>query len=210
MATSLFFGLGNPGEAYRDTYHNAGAIAAEIFAGTDATFTHPGREPFNYVKAGRWIIARPERVFMNESGDAVRAALRYFKLSPRRLIVAHDETDLPLGTCRVGTGSGSAGHRGVASVIETLGTKAFCRLRIGVRPVAAQRAKAGDFVLKKMTNAHRALVEDAMGAILVALKENENPWPAGLMPSKGTFTSVKRPDARKSSARPRMSASERA
>lgn len=154
---ALLIGLGNSGASYRRTYHNAGAafleyLADELHASPRKT---PARAPFTYAKTGTRILVWP-RTFMNESGRAVASALAYFKKTPQDVLVCHDDTDLALGTYAYATGRGHAGHRGVASLIETLGTNAFARLRIGMRPSASpalpRRLKAGSFVLQSMTN----------------------------------------------------------
>ena len=144
---SLVVGLGNPGKEYERTYHNAGRLALAALA--PETGWH-ARDKFRYVKETGRTFAAPE-TFMNESGEAVAAALKYFKVKPVDLLVIHDDCDLPLGQWKLQFGRGSAGHRGIASIIAHLKTDEFWRLRIGIRDAAEKkRRKAGDFVLNRI------------------------------------------------------------
>lgn len=150
----LIVGLGNPGPEYETTYHNVGVMALEhLAAAGDATrlFRRHG-DSFAYAKRGECIFVRP-LVFMNESGIAVRDAVRAFGANPDEIAVIHDESDLPLGEYKYVFGGGSAGHKGVQSVIDHLHTPDFWRARIGVRdPQELNRTKAGDFVLGHVTH----------------------------------------------------------
>lgn len=177
----LVMGLGNPGAAHERSYHNAGAIVLRALArsaGAEARraggsplvkWEEPKEKHFSFCRLGRRIIIIPT-TFMNESGTAARKALRYFRAAPAALLVIHDDSDLPFGTCRLARGRGAAGHRGVTSIIDALGTKDFLRLRIGVRPPEERfRRKAGDFILSPMsagkTRALRALGTELRNAL---------------------------------------------
>ena len=118
---SLIVGLGNPGKDYERTYHNAGRLTLAVLAPEDGWHT---RDKFRYVKDSGRTFVMP-KTFMNESGEAVAAALKYFKLKPADLLVIHDDSDLPLGEWKFQFGRGSAGHRGIASIINHL--RSFCR-----------------------------------------------------------------------------------
>jgi PTH1 family peptidyl-tRNA hydrolase len=99
--------------------------------------------------------------FMNLSGQSVRAALSFFKLETSDLLVVHDELDLPFGDCRLKRGGGDAGHNGVGSIIEQLGTDNFVRLRFGIgRPPADFVGSTADFVLEGFSLADRSRVEE--------------------------------------------------
>ncbi len=164
----LVVGLGNPGAAFTQTYHNAGALAVQALAG-EASWRK--KDSFRYAKSGRVTFVLPE-VFMNESGVAVAAALKYFKMRPADLLVVHDDSDLPVGEAKIQSGRGAAGHKGVASVIARLKTNEFPRARIGIRPVAEERRrKAGEFVLKKISSADRIKLEDSFKTVAAALFE---------------------------------------
>ena len=147
----LVVGLGNPGRRYARTYHNAGRLAVRTFSDASAIGFAPGPHFLN-----------PE-AFMNESGPAVKRALR---TKPKTLLVVHDDTDLPLGSYRLAFGRGAAGHHGVESVIRALGTKEFWRLRIGIRPPSLKNAKADAFVLRPMSKTAEAAVRNAAESFL--------------------------------------------
>jgi PTH1 family peptidyl-tRNA hydrolase len=139
----LFLGLGNPGPTYAGTRHNFGFMMADALLETcrrngDVTPLSGGRKRFEAWQcrlplASRplWIVAKP-RTFMNRSGEAAAALLQYYRIPPSRLVVAHDELDLPLGAMRFKAGGGAAGHNGIRSVAECLGSPEFYRLRLGI------------------------------------------------------------------------------
>jgi PTH1 family peptidyl-tRNA hydrolase len=111
-------GLGNPGEEYELTRHNTGRLALADFV--------KNREK----KKAKVIF--PE-TFMNDSGKALKPIIKLKKMA-ERLIVVHDDLDLPLGKFKISFGSGSAGHRGVESIIKNIKTKEFIRMRVGISP----------------------------------------------------------------------------
>jgi peptidyl-tRNA hydrolase, PTH1 family len=160
----MIIGLGNPGDEYANTYHNVGRMAVDAWAAIgDSTDTHPDfrrhGDHFEYYKsadnADGPIFVCP-LVFMNESGLAVRDAMKAFDVKPEEILVIHDESDLPVGEYKVALGGGSAGHKGVQSIIDHLHTNDFWRARVGVRDPKEhtgehERKKAGDFVLRAIT-----------------------------------------------------------
>jgi PTH1 family peptidyl-tRNA hydrolase len=147
----LIIGLGNPGNRYNNTYHNIGSRAMAIMAGNE-DFTRPFSvfkgKPFEYIKRGPTIFIKP-LTFMNESGKAVAAALKYFGAAPENILVIHDDSDINAGSYKLSQSGGSAGHNGIKSIIEYLKTENFGRLKIGVRGTHVE--KAGDFVLQKIS-----------------------------------------------------------
>ncbi|MBI5810486.1 MAG: aminoacyl-tRNA hydrolase, partial [Deltaproteobacteria bacterium] len=131
------------------------------------------------VVAGREAILIKSRTYMNLSGDAVKEALDSNSLPSESIIVAHDDCDLPLGRIRIRKGGGSGGHRGVASVIERLGTNAFPRVRLGIgRPAEGElhgyvlspfdpdEEGALDDMLKRATAAVEAIIKDGVGCAM--------------------------------------------
>lgn len=145
---TLVAGLGNPGKRYERTRHNFGwlvadalvrALAAEPFrSATD-------REPSDQWRSDDTLLIKPT-TFMNASGPEVRRVLEYYNVPASRLLVLTDELDLPFGAVQLREGGGSAGHQGIASVVEALGTDGFARLRLGIgRPPAGMDPV--DFVL---------------------------------------------------------------
>ncbi len=145
MAFKLIIGLGNPGTEYENTYHNIGGRFID-YLGSGILFKR--QKSFQFSRKGDLILAKP-LIFMNESGEAARDALRRFKLRPSQMLIVHDDNDIPLGELRLAFGRGSAGHKGAESVIKELGNKEFWRARIGIKKNAIK--KAGDIVLKKIT-----------------------------------------------------------
>ncbi len=130
-----------------------------------------------FLKTGRVILIKP-LVFMNESGEAVRDALKYFKTTAEKILVAHDDADLKLGEFKLTTGQSHAGHKGIASIITALKTKDFQRIRIGIRQgtnakkeevglPAVNRMKAGEFVLRSITAANKKTLSATFKEIIL-------------------------------------------
>ena len=146
----LVAGLGNPGREYEQTRHNVGRmICAEVARRHGAT----GRSKFSgtlvefRLDGARVALLSPE-TYMNESGRSVGAAVRFFKLPPEQLLVVHDEVDLELGRLQARMGGGLAGHNGLRSVAQHMGTPEFMRLRVGVgRPERGDPRPVADWVL---------------------------------------------------------------
>jgi peptidyl-tRNA hydrolase, PTH1 family len=151
---NLIIGLGNPGEKYENTRHNIGSRIIEEL------------EPLALTKL---ILAKPT-TFMNESGKAVKSLARRYKVKADDLIVIHDDIDLPLGKIKISQGSGSAGHKGVGSIIENLGTKDFIRIRIGILPDSGKPENVEDFVLKKFSKEEEKILEEVIEKTTEAIK----------------------------------------
>jgi len=146
----LVAGLGNPGKEYRETRHNVGfMVADEVARRRGAAF----RSKFSGAVAdlhldGRRVVLLEPLTYMNESGRSVAAAARFYKLSPEALLVVHDEVDLEVGRLQARRGGGLAGHNGLRSIAQHLGSAEFARLRIGVgRPERGDRRPVADYVL---------------------------------------------------------------
>jgi PTH1 family peptidyl-tRNA hydrolase len=147
----VILGLGNPGENYRRTRHNAGFWAVEELA-RESDVNLRKRRGYDFGEAKLYTedvyLARP-LTFMNLSGKAVRKIRRKMKIDPRSFLVIHDDIDLKPGNIRIRKGGSSAGHLGVQSVIESLGTPDFPRIRVGVgRP--PQGMDPAKYVLTEM------------------------------------------------------------
>ena len=172
----LVVGLGNPGARYRDTRHNLGRRAVELIAdelGGSWRSRWNGRVSELRDGDERLALLVPE-TFMNESGRSVAPALRFYKLPPERLVVVHDELDLELGDVRAKEGGGLAGHNGLRSLAEALGTQDFLRVRIGIgRPERGDRRPVADWVLQPFppgTDVDR-LVRDGADCTLSVLRD---------------------------------------
>ena len=146
----LVVGLGNPGREYARNRHNVGwLVADELVRRLGGSWRSKFSGSLAEVRHGdqRIAVLKPE-TFMNDSGRAVSAAMRFFKLSPDQVLVVHDEADLDLGRLQVRRGGGLAGHNGLRSVAADLGTPEFLRLRVGVgRPERGDRRPLADFLL---------------------------------------------------------------
>ena len=148
MEIKLLIGLGNPGKEFEDTYHNVGQLFVDELAGQDAKFKK--EKYFEYIKAEKPVLIKT-LTFMNQSGGAVAAAKKYFTVKPDQILIVHDDSDISLGNFKLSFARSSAGHQGVESIIKSLRTNRFYRLRVGVRPSREiRRTKANDLVLKKI------------------------------------------------------------
>jgi peptidyl-tRNA hydrolase, PTH1 family len=147
----LVVGLGNPGPRYCDTRHNLGRKAVERVAEQlGGSWRSRWSGLSSEVRDGdkRLVLLVPE-TFMNDSGRSVAPALRFTKLPAERLVVVHDELDLELGDVRAKRGGGLAGHNGLRSLADALGTQDFLRVRIGIgRPERGDQRPVADWVLQ--------------------------------------------------------------
>ncbi len=147
-------GLGNPGPNYADTRHNAGLWFVQALCdkhGIQLNLNTRLRAYCGKIKLGNQAVhLLVPNVFMNHSGQVVRAFLQYYKMRPENCLIIHDELDLPNGTIRAKQGGGHGGHNGLRDIIQQLGGQSnFYRLRIGIgRPTHPHHAVA-DFVLSK-------------------------------------------------------------
>lgn len=150
-------GLGNPGEQYAKTRHNAGAMVVEILAERVGT-RFKNHKSGCFVAEGRLagapvVVARPIS-YMNTSGQPVRQLVSFYKVPIERIIIVQDEIDIPFGEVRIKEGGGLAGHNGLKSISSHLGTKEFLRVRVGVgRP---RGGDAADHVLDRFSSSERA------------------------------------------------------
>jgi peptidyl-tRNA hydrolase, PTH1 family len=151
----LVAGLGNPGREYAQTRHNVGFMVADELArrtGGSWRGKFSGQLAEVRLDALRLALLKPQ-TYMNESGRPVGAALRFFKLEPERLLVVHDEVDLEPGRLQARFGGGLAGHNGLRSVAQHVGTPDFGRLRVGVgRPGRGDPRPVADFVLSPFSD----------------------------------------------------------
>ena len=153
----LIVGLGNPGPRYAGTRHNAGFLVADLLAERlGAKFkAHKGRCD---LVGGRLadtpvIVAKP-KTYMNLSGGPVVSIARFFKVPIERIVVVHDELDLPFGSLRLKRGGGDGGHNGLRSLTDALGSKEYVRVRFGIgRPPGRQ--DPADFVLREFGSVER-------------------------------------------------------
>jgi PTH1 family peptidyl-tRNA hydrolase len=158
----LVLGLGNPGRKYERTRHNFGVrILHSLAKGLQVELKQKRcRSQLGRSRIGKKsvIFARP-LTFMNNSGEAVAALVRYFKISLSDVIVLYDDIDLPLGKIRIRRKGTSGGHRGLESIIQELGSNEFPRLRIGIgRPPGGIDPR--DYVLRNFTRSENVIVKE--------------------------------------------------
>jgi len=172
----LVAGLGNPGREYARNRHNVGWLVVDELARR-----HDGswKAKFNgqlaevRIEGHKVALLKPE-TYMNDSGRAVQAAMQYFKLEPDTVLVVHDEGDLELGRLQARIGGGLAGHNGLRSVAQHLGTPEFLRLRVGVgRPGRGDPRKLADYLLSDFEPADDADALVAAAADAVELLDAE-------------------------------------
>jgi peptidyl-tRNA hydrolase, PTH1 family len=153
----LIVGLGNPGPRYAATRHNIGFAVVDLLAlRLRASFkAHRSRcEIVETRLEGTPVVLAKPLSYMNESGGPVNAAARFFKVPVERIIVAHDELDLPFGTLRLKRGGGEGGHNGLRSTSSALGSKEYARVRFGIgRPPGRQ--DPADYVLREFSSTER-------------------------------------------------------
>lgn len=146
----LVVGLGNPGREYENTRHNVGWMVADELArrhGASFRGKFSGQLAQGRIDGVPVALLKPE-TFMNLSGRSVSAAARFFKVPPAQILVLHDEGDFDLGRLQARAGGGLAGHNGLRSIAQHLGTQEFLRLRIGVgRPERGDPRPLADYVL---------------------------------------------------------------
>jgi peptidyl-tRNA hydrolase, PTH1 family len=131
----LVVGLGNPGPGYARDRHNVGARALGVLA--ERLRADPPKEKFSGLLRrgevdGETVLLLEPTTFMNRSGASVQPAAAFYKVDPSRILVIHDELDLPFGEVRLKSGGGHAGHNGLRSIVERLGTPDFARVRVGI------------------------------------------------------------------------------
>ncbi|MDO5536716.1 MAG: aminoacyl-tRNA hydrolase [Desulfovibrionaceae bacterium] len=171
-------GLGNPGPKYAGTRHNAGFMLVDRLldiAHLDGEVSEQNGRRFNCELyrvslkqlGGTWLFVKP-LTFMNLSGEAVQPVLAWHKLAAKDLVVVHDELDLPPGSLRFKFGGGNAGHNGLKSITQQLGTPDFYRLRIGIGH-PKDRGEVTGWVLNRMPEPQASMCADAIEACVDVL-----------------------------------------
>lgn len=184
----LIIGLGNPGDQYKDTRHNIGFMVVDKLARELGRETLKWEEDKKHeatiAKVGEILLVKPS-TYMNRSGHALKGLLEYYKASAEDVWVIHDDLDLPIGKIRIRVGGGSAGHKGVGSIIEQLNTDTFTRFRLGIGRGKEDIKKGSDqnlsrrsvihFVLSRFTQSEagslKHLVKHGVDAVRIALTD---------------------------------------
>ena len=162
----IVIALGNPGLEYANTYHNAGTLFIRFLRESSLRQAQHKLSPKIVESLG---------TFMNTSGPAVQKFLKKDGIKPNHMLLVHDDVDIPVGEFKFSFGSGAAGHHGVESVIDSLGTKDFWRLRIGIAKTIAKpdgeviKKKAMEYVLKPIATKDAKLMQGAFETVLEQL-----------------------------------------
>ena len=168
----LLVGLGNPGNEYEDTRHNAGfwwidAVARELKVSLVPERNYHGLVARTTVKGQTVWLLEPQ-TFMNLSGKSVAALARFFKIQPQEILVAHDELDISPGEAKLKLGGSHAGHNGLRDIHAQLGTADYWRLRLGVGH-PGDKAEVVNWVLKKPMLEHRKAIDESIHRSVQAL-----------------------------------------
>lgn len=170
----LIVGLGNPGKKYNHTRHNIGFTVVDILAEKEK-WGKSKKTKCEYIKkqiSTKNVELIKPMTFMNDSGMAVRYTQKKHNIPVEKIIVIHDDIDLPVGTIRISKNSSSAGHKGVQSIIRELGTKNFVRFRVGIRSKTNNflpKMPTEKFVLKRFSLQEKKLIKKAIDQSVQAI-----------------------------------------
>jgi PTH1 family peptidyl-tRNA hydrolase len=175
----LVVGIGNPGKRYDTTRHNVGQAALDnIYKLLKKDYALNSWQLKTKLKSStvqgklpgiRIILAKP-KTYMNQSGQALLELSRYYKIPSEKIIILHDEIDLPLGKFKINFDRGSAGHKGITSIIKLLKTKRFTRIRIGIQPKNTKNKIVEKFVLGKFTKPEKEILKEILPEVTLALQ----------------------------------------
>jgi len=168
---TCIIGLGNPGDKYKGSRHNAGFDLLDIFVKSNSLkdFTFSKNINAEISENQNIIIVKPHS-FMNLSGIVVKKTIKKFGIKPENIIVIHDDIDIEIGKIKISKNRGSAGHKGIDSIIKEIGSKNFTRIRIGILP-NKKPTKVDDFVLKSFNLEEKELLNNAYLKILKELNK---------------------------------------
>lgn len=168
----LIVGLGNPDKQYKLSRHNIGFMVIDEIAEQLGAKVNKKRFKSLYIETVlqdiKLILLKPQ-TYMNNSGFAISEAIKYFKISSNRVIVVHDEIDFPIGTVKIKARGGSAGHKGIESIIKCLTQGNFIRVRVGIgRPI--DKSKVINHVLTIFKKQEQNIIEDSVNKAAKAVK----------------------------------------
>ena len=160
MAT-IIIGLGNPGAKFEKTRHNVGFMAIDQFAKENNFPDFKLQKKFNAEISEKddALLVKPQ-TFMNNSGSAIQKIAKSYKLKAKSFVVIHDDIDLPVGKIKIVKERGSAGHKGVESIIQNIGNENLIRIRIGISPEKDVEAK--EIVLEKFSPEEQKTINEAI------------------------------------------------
>lgn len=174
----LLVGLGNPEDKYAKTRHNLGSeVLDELVKKLNLVdWSLESKFKSEVIKTPELILVKPQ-TYMNNSGQAVKSLISYYKIEPEDVVIIHDELDLPLGKIKVRIGGAAAGHHGVESIINTLGTDQFIRIRLGIGNLKTQSSEhkhahidTNKFVLEPFLHSEKSQVKHMLKQALKALE----------------------------------------
>ncbi|MFA5392455.1 MAG: aminoacyl-tRNA hydrolase [Candidatus Paceibacterota bacterium] len=173
----LILGLGNPGPLYKNTRHNIGQDFVSWLKEQYQTSTWQ-IEKKNFAQISTFedqnkkILFALPLVFMNETGKTIQQLQKYYQISLKNIIIVHDDNDIYVGNFKFSFDRGSAGHKGIESIIKNLHSKKFFRLRIGIQPQGEQRKKAENLVLKKFSPEERKIITENFVLMKKTIEDN--------------------------------------
>ncbi|MDP8290173.1 MAG: aminoacyl-tRNA hydrolase [Candidatus Susulua stagnicola] len=157
----IIFGLGNPGQQYKDNRHNVGyKVLDSLVSSQNLEFKRSFRTSSYIAKktdTENWVLFIKPRTFMNNSGLCVKKVVSKYKVKLSDIVIIYDDSDLPLGKIRFRTGGSCAGHRGMKSIISVLGSEGVNRLRIGIG--SSQNQELSDYVLSDFSRIEREILD---------------------------------------------------
>lgn len=165
MSIAVIAGLGNPGQKYRNTRHNIGFdVVARLAGQLGGTWRNEARfeaeTAIVQARAHKLLLVKPQ-TYMNDSGRALGALLRYYKFEPQSLLVVYDDLTLDLGRAKLSVNGSSGGHNGIADLLEKLGP-GFARYRIGIGAKPSKEMDLADYVLSQFKPAEREIISNRM------------------------------------------------
>jgi PTH1 family peptidyl-tRNA hydrolase len=180
----LIYGIGNEDKKFLDTKHNLGKEIIKYY------FSKPTELNFSIFEKFHNLILATNHGYINESGKGIKELQEKFKLKPENILVIHDDADLNFPLFKTSLSSGSAGHKGVESIIKNLKTKKFWRLRIGIQ--GRKRISAEEIVLKKLSSQEKNILEKIKKKFKIILEKFEEGYlPNELNLAKDFFTNGK-------------------
>ncbi|NJP41013.1 aminoacyl-tRNA hydrolase [Oscillospiraceae bacterium HV4-5-C5C] len=197
----LIAGLGNPGSRYAATFHNCGFMALDRLAESLGIKVNKARFKGVYGRGsacGQQVILLKPETFMNNSGQSLAAAVAYFKIPLDRVLLLYDDVDIPLGQIRIREKGGPGTHNGMRSVVGSLSSQLFPRIRIGIGPQPAVMDIA-DYVLSQVSQTQQALLDQALErvseAVALWLEHDIQLAMNRVNPSRQQHKEVQQPDA---------------
>lgn len=170
----LFVGLGNPDKKYQNTRHNLGQIFVDNFLRknnlTLKNYPKLSAQMAEFKNPDKTLFAITNE-YMNNSGISVKKISDYFKINPNDIYIIHDDLDIPIGEYKIQFDRGPAGHNGIKSTIDHLGTQAFNRIRIGIgKP--ENNIPVEDYVLQPFSKEERLIIDKTINNLISNLKQN--------------------------------------